>query len=45
MSKLALFACGYTDKNYVVNAHGIWTIWNIAKSFLPQYAIRKVVFL
>jgi hypothetical protein len=45
LTKLSLYACGFTDINYVVNASGIWAVWTFVKTFLPEYAIKKVAFI
>lgn len=45
LTKLSLYTCGYTDQNFVVNAAGIWSVWMFVKTFLPEYAVKKVIFL
>lgn len=45
LTKLSLYSCGFTDQNFVVNASGIWPVWTFVKTFLPEYAVKKVIFL
>jgi hypothetical protein len=45
LSKLALYSCGFTDANYVMNAKGIWGIWTFVKGFMPENSIRKIKFI
>ena len=28
----------------MVNASGIWAVWAFIKTFLPEYAVKKIIF-
>lgn len=42
---MGLYYAGNTEKTYVFNAKGIGSLYTIAKTFMPQHARKKIVFV
>ena len=40
-----LYYCGNTAKTYIYNAKGIGSLWSFAKTFIPEHARKKIIFI
>lgn len=40
-----LYYCGNTMKTYIFNAKGIGSLWTFAKTFIPESARKKIIFV